>query len=150
MTRFCTLVGLGLALASMLPTTARAQQASSPPASAEAADAKTAEDAKMAAPSQPEPGAGALRPADTATTGAFRTPSYDNGFVFVDPVDPERTPYRLVLKHVSQFKYSNSLAIDSTYTDHLGREQTVQRRNDIQLTRDVFYFRGFVFDQNLD
>jgi hypothetical protein len=85
-----------------------------------------------------------------ADPSGFRAPHYKNGFILVDPIDPVRTPYRLRLKHVSQFKYSNTLATNDTYTDHLGREKPVQRRNDIQLTRDVFYFQGFVFDQNLD
>jgi hypothetical protein len=51
---------------------------------------------------------------------------------------------------VSQFKYTNTMAVDHTYTTHLGVEKDVQRRNDIQLTRDVFYFSGYVFDRRLD
>jgi hypothetical protein len=51
---------------------------------------------------------------------------------------------------VSQFKYTNSLATNSTYTDHFGAVHDVQRRNDVQLTRDVFYFSGYAFDKRLD
>ena len=59
-------------------------------------------------------------------------------------------PFRLVLNHVSQFKYTNSMATNETYTDHLGVVHDVQQRNDIQLTRDVFYFSGYAFDPRLD
>ena len=59
-------------------------------------------------------------------------------------------PFRLVLNHVSQFKYTNSLATNATYTDHNGVVHDVQQRNDIQLTRDVFYFSGYAFDTRLD
>jgi hypothetical protein len=80
----------------------------------------------------------------------FLPPHYEDGFVLVSTVDPRRLPFRLKLKHVSQFKYTNTLAVNTTFTDHLGRERDVLRRNDIQLTRDVFYFSGFAFDQRLD
>ncbi len=59
-------------------------------------------------------------------------------------------PYLLRLNHVSQFKYTNSLAVHPTYFTHLGEEKDVNRRNDFQLTRDVFYFSGYVFDKRLD
>jgi hypothetical protein len=82
--------------------------------------------------------------------GDFLTPHYDEGFVLVATSDPDRLPFRLKLNHVSQFKYSNTLAVHQTFTDHLGRERQVLRRNDFQLTRDVFYFSGFAFDRRLD
>lgn len=99
----------------------------------------------QAASLEPRAGAG-----DHSDAGDFVTPHYDEGFVLVDPREPDKVPYRLKLNHVSQFKYTNSLAVNHTYTDHLGREKDVQRRNDIQLTRDVFYFSGYAFDRNLD
>jgi hypothetical protein len=77
-------------------------------------------------------------------------PHYDKGVVLLSTSNPEALPFRLKLNHVSQFKYTNTMAVDETYTDHLGREREVLRRNDIQLTRDVFYFSGFVFDPRLD
>ncbi len=80
----------------------------------------------------------------------WQTPHYDDGFILVSTPDPETNPFRLKLKHVSQFKYTNSERVDDTWIDHLGREHEVQKRHDIQLTRDVFYFQGFVFDQRLD
>lgn len=77
-------------------------------------------------------------------------PHYDGGFVIVPTTDPVNQPFRLKINHVSQFKYTNSLATNSTYTDHNGTVHEVQRRNDIQLARDVFYFSGYAFDRRLD
>jgi len=94
------------------------------------------------APSQPPP----LRPPDSSPP----FPRYDDGFVLVPSTDPPAVPFRLKLKHVSQFKYTNSLDVHPTYFTHLGIEKDVLRRNDIQLTRDVFYFSGYAFDPRLD
>ncbi len=77
-------------------------------------------------------------------------PHYDKGFVLVPAPDPNRAPFRLQLNHVSQFRYTNTLAVQRTYVDHFGNVKEVIRRNDIQLTRDVFYFSGFAFDPRLD
>ena len=70
--------------------------------------------------------------------------------MLVSPPEGVETPFFLRLNHVSQFKYTNTLLVDKTFTTHLGVEKEVQRRNDIQLTRDVFYFSGYVFDRRLD
>jgi hypothetical protein len=77
-------------------------------------------------------------------------PHYEKGFVLVSTPDEGGMPFRLVLNHVSQFKYTNSMATNPTYTDHNGVVHDVQRRNDIQLARDVFYFSGYAFDRRLD
>jgi hypothetical protein len=77
-------------------------------------------------------------------------PHYDQGFVLVPTTDPAKSPFRVVFNHVSQFRYTNTLNVNHTYTDHLGNVKEVLRRNDIQLTRDVFYFSGFAFDPRLD
>jgi len=101
------------------------------------------------------PGAPQPPPAEATTTGGpaatttWALPHWDRGFVLVSPQEGEG-PFRLVLNHVSQFKYTNSLATNKTYTDHFGAVHDVQRRNDIQLTRDVFYFSGNAFDPRLD
>jgi hypothetical protein len=90
-------------------------------------------------------------PPPAPVVGGWQLPHWDKGFVLVSP--PEQGagfPFRLKLNHVSQFKYTNSLATKSTYTDHFGAEHDVQQRNDIQLTRDVFYFSGYAFDPRLD
>jgi hypothetical protein len=80
----------------------------------------------------------------------WNPPHYDKGFVLISSPDPELAPFRLVINHVSQFRYTNTLATNSTYTDHLGTEHDVQRRNDIQLTRDAFYFNGYAFSPRMD
>src|SRR5258705_13077360 len=106
--------------------------------------------AMAANPTEPPP----ATPDSAAPTAAkpddWEPPHYDKGFVLASSTDPDRMPFRLVLNHVSQFKYTNSLAVHHTYVTHLGEVREVLRRNDIQLTRDVFYFSGFVFDRRLD
>lgn len=100
-------------------------------------------------PAPAQPAEERAKPSDVGP-GDFVSPHYDDGFVLVSTSDPDRLPYRVRLNHVSQFKYTNSMAVEDTYTDHLGRVNPVQKRNDIQLARDVFYFSGFVFDRRLD
>jgi hypothetical protein len=97
----------------------------------------------------PAPAAGGTEPTEPKPA-TWETPHYDEGFVLVSTSDPDKLPYRLKLNHVSQFRYTNTLAVDHTYTDHLGRVHDVNRRNDVQLTRDVFYFSGYVFHKRLD
>jgi hypothetical protein len=87
-------------------------------------------------------------PAAPETT--WLAPHYDKGVVLMSTPDPPSSRFFLRLNHVSQFKYSNSMAVDRTFTTHLGEEREVNRRNDVQLTRDVFYFSGWVFDRRLD
>jgi hypothetical protein len=89
------------------------------------------------------------RPALAEEASGWLMPHYDKGFVLVSNSDASQ-PYFLRINHVSQFKFTNTMAVDDTYVDHLGREKEVLKRNDIQLTRDVFYFSGFVFDRRLD
>jgi len=106
------------------------------------------------APQQPPPPpapAPAPQPEDlNKPTGTWVVPHYDQGFVLVSTPEDAPLPFRLRLNHVSQFKYTNSLAVHDTYTTHLGVVTPVNKRNDFQLTRDVFYFSGYVFDERLD
>jgi hypothetical protein len=89
-------------------------------------------------------------PAPPKPPEPWATPHYDKGFVLVASPDDAAMPSFLKLNHVSQFKYSNTMAVDRTFTTHLGVVEEVHRRNDVQLTRDVFYFSGYVFDRRLD
>ena len=82
--------------------------------------------------------------------GAWELPHYDQGFVLVSTPKSQPLPFRLKLNHVSQFKYTNTMAVHDTYTTHLGVVTPVNKRNDFQLTRDVFYFSGYAFDERLD
>jgi hypothetical protein len=106
-----------------------------------------------AAPNGPAPAAAPTeqKQADVdKPAGIWELPHYDEGFVLVDTPDSAPLPYRLRLNHITQFKYTNTLAVHSTYVTHLGVVTPVNKRDDFQLTRDVFYFSGFVFDRNLD
>src|SRR4051812_1220125 len=63
------------------------------------------------------------------TPDKWELPHYDQGFVLVSSPDSASLPFRLRLNHVSQFRYTNTLAVHKTYLDHLGRERPVLRRN---------------------
>jgi hypothetical protein len=102
-------------------------------------------------PAPPPPAAPVVPPApDVKAAEGWQTPHYDQGFVLVSAPESAEIPFRLRLNHVSQFKYTNTMAVNRTFFDHLGREHEVLRRNDVQLTRDVFYFSGYAFDTRLD
>jgi hypothetical protein len=100
-------------------------------------------------PESPPPPAESA-PAPYKQTLTWSAPHYDKGFVLVSSPDPDQELFHLQLNHVSQFRYTNSLATDRTNTDHYGNEFEVQRRNDVQLVRDAFYFSGFVYTRKLD
>jgi hypothetical protein len=89
-------------------------------------------------------------PPPPQTPPPWATPHYDKGFVLVSTPEDAEPTFQLKLNHVSQFKYSNTMAVNKTFTTHLGVVKDVQRRNDVQLTRDVFYFSGWAFDRRLD
>jgi hypothetical protein len=102
-------------------------------------------------PAAPAPAPIEEKPADVnKPVGIWQPPHYDEGFVLVSTPDSAPLPYLLRLNHVSQFKYTNTLAVHSTYVTHLGEVKDVNKRNDFQLTRDVFYFSGYVFDRKLE
>ena len=105
----------------------------------------------QALPSAPSPAPPEQKPVDVNKPfGIWQPPHYDEGFVLVSTPDSAPLPYLLRLNHVSQFKYTNTLAVHSTYVTHLGEVKDVNKRNDFQLTRDVFYFSGYVFDRKLE
>jgi hypothetical protein len=101
-------------------------------------------------PEPPMPPAQMTAPDANKPVGVWEPPHYDEGFVLVSTPEGAPLPYRLKINHVSQFKYTNTMAVHSTYTTHLGVVTPVNKRNDFQLTRDVFYFSGYVFDERLD
>ena len=162
MTALAWLVALAIVPATVPPETP--QPATSSPAPASAAPPAVAPETPPATTTSPAPASAAPPAVDpqnpgapaapTEKTGTIRDtvpwPHYDKGFVLVPTLDPVKFPFRLVMNHVSQFKYTNTLLVQSTYTDHLGQVHEVNKRNDIQLTRDVFYFSGFAFNPRLD
>jgi hypothetical protein len=130
------------------------QPAPPAPATQPAPPAPASQPAPVPAPASEHPpgtaAAAAPAPRSEEPQGDWETPHYDKGFVLVSSTKSAPMPFRLKLNHVSQFKYTNTKNVDDTWVDHLGNEQVVLKRNDIQLTRDVFYFTGFAFDRNLD
>ncbi|HMC96435.1 MAG TPA: hypothetical protein VKG92_02180, partial [Flavobacteriales bacterium] len=46
-------------------------------------------------------------------------------------------------------RYTNQVPDSKTYTDHLGREKTLDPRNDIQWHRSYLYFNGWAFTPKL-
>jgi len=135
----------------LTPSADPAPAPSADPVPAPSAISPPAQDQPATKPAVPEASADArAEPARAEPEGAWETPHYDEGFVLVSSTDSAPLPFRLKLNHVSQFKYTNTLHVDENYVDHLGNEKQVLRRHDIQLTRDVFYFTGYVFDQRLD
>ena len=137
-----------LAGAAMLVAAVAAQGPTAPTAPAAPAAPAPAAPTPPAPP--PPPTGMADVPKADKPVGLWQLPHYDEGFVLVSSPDDAPLPYRLKLNHVSQFKYSNTMLVNHTYVTHLGEEREVQRRNDIQLTRDVFYFSGYVFNRHLD
>ena len=134
--------------ASSAPAPAAVSPETAPPATTSPTPASSA---PAAVEPEQNPGAPAVPTEKTGTVrDAVPWPHYDKGFVLVPTLDPVKVPFRLVLNNVSQFRYTNSLLVESTYTDHFGQVHEVSKRNDIQLTRQVFYLSGFVFNPRLD
>jgi hypothetical protein len=142
----------------LLAASARARAQSAPPTPPlppgpiqplEIRPAQPPDQGQAPAPPQPAPPVVSSSAAQDASS-VWNLPHYEKGFVLVSTPDEGGMPFRLVLNHVSQFKYTNSMATNPTYTDHNGVVHDVQRRNDIQLARDVFYFSGYAFDRRLD
>jgi hypothetical protein len=151
LTALAWLVALALDPATVSPETPPPATTSPPASSAPATTSPPASSAPVASEPAQNPGAPA---APTEKTGTIRDtvpwPHYDKGLVLVPTLDPVKVPFRLVLNNVSQFRYTNTLLVESTYTDHFGQVHEVNKRNDIQLTRQVFYLSGFVFNPRLD
>ena len=55
----------------------------------------------------------------------------------------------LRLWDVTQFRYTNTLIGDKTFTDHLGVTYPVVQRNDFSLNRNLLQFVGYIFDSRL-
>jgi hypothetical protein len=144
---------LMVAALTLAPAPARAEAPRDPGARASVAEVAPESTPSLTPPAPPSPPPAPAPPAPGAANAAaspWQVPHYDKGFVLVSTPDPSQVPFMLRLNHVSQFRYTNSTDVNPTFTDHLGNVHDVLRRNDIQLTRDVFYFSGYVFDRRLD
>ena len=78
-------------------------------------------------PAEPRRSRGADRE-DGTIRDTVSWPHYDKGFVLVPTLDPVKVPFRLVFNQCSQFRYTNTLLVESTYTDHFGQVHEVIKR----------------------
>jgi hypothetical protein len=74
---------------------------------------------------------------------------YDNGFVVVDSPDPDRIPFKMVVRNFAQVRFTNTQLDSLTYVDHLGNVLPVNPRNDFSFNRDLLAFTGYAFDPKL-
>ena len=94
-------------------------------------------------------------PTDTATQAASVKKKqglperYQEGIVIWKTPDEAKVPFMLRFNIVTQFRYLNTLDSDPTFTDHLGVERDVQRRNDVTVNRSMFTFSGYIWDKRL-
>jgi hypothetical protein len=59
-------------------------------------------------------------------------------------------PILLRFWDISQLRSTNSQIGNSSYPDHLGAVQSVTKRNDFSLNRNMFQFTGYIFDKRLN
>ncbi len=100
-----------------------------------------------ALPSPPQASSRALSeegPKNLIEPGLWGAYEPGRGFVFV------RTPYGEVdFGIMGYLRYLNQLALAPTFTDAFGREHDFDKRQDLQVNRFQFLFRGWLFDERL-
>lgn len=74
---------------------------------------------------------------------------YQDGIIIWKTNEEARVPFLLRFNVNTQIRYLNTLSSDSTFTDHLGVDREVNRRNDITVNRSMFILGGYVFDKRL-
>ena len=74
---------------------------------------------------------------------------YQDGIILWKTPDEAKVPFMLRFNIVTQFRYLNTLDSDRTFTDHLGVEREVQRRNDLTVNRSMFTLSGYIWDKRL-
>jgi len=72
---------------------------------------------------------------------------YRDGIIIWETPADAKVPFLLRLNVNTQLRYLNTLSSDETYTDHLGVEREVHKRNDITVNRAMFILGGYIFDQ---
>ena len=96
----------------------------------------------------PKPAAPATQPSADRNIAA-ETP-YEDSIVLVKTPENARIPVLLRFWDISQLRYTNSQLGNSSFTDHLGADRPVTRRNDFSLNRNMFQFTGYIFDKRLN
>ena len=90
-------------------------------------------------------------PAGTSATATTTAPQasqdrYRDGIIIWETDANAKVPFLLKFNINSQIRYLNTLDSDETYTDHLGVEREVHRRNDITVNRAMFILGGYIWD----
>ncbi|MGD9762848.1 MAG: hypothetical protein AB7V27_03945 [Candidatus Binatia bacterium] len=87
------------------------------------------------------------KPALSTSTGPFQV-GYDKGFV-IQPVDREKTPFKLRITARMQFRYTLFARDVRTYTDSAGIIYDINDRSDFEIERGRLTFDGFAIDPKL-
>lgn len=96
---------------------------------------------------KPEDSGADVESAFSTTTGPFQV-GYDKGFV-IQPVDREKTPFRLRITGRMQFRHTAFVRDEKHYTDNAGNVIRVDKRNDFEIERGRLTFDGFALDPKL-
>ena len=74
---------------------------------------------------------------------------YQDGILIWQTKDDSSIPFQLRFTNITQFRYLNTLAVNDTFTDHLGVVRPVAKRNDLTVNREMFTLTGYIFDKRL-
>ena len=74
---------------------------------------------------------------------------YRDGILIWETKEDSSIPFQLRFTNITQFRYLNTLAVNDTFTDHLGNVRTVAKRNDLGVNREMFTLTGYIFDKRL-
>jgi hypothetical protein len=72
---------------------------------------------------------------------------YRDGIIIWQTRDDAKVPFLLKFNVNTQIRYLNTLDSESHFTDHLGVDRDVHRRNDITVNRSMFILGGYIFDK---
>ena len=89
-----------------------------------------------------------VHPAPVAAAAASETNDdhFRDGMVIWETREDAKVPFLLKFNINTQLRYLNTLNSDAKFTDHLGVDREVHRRNDITVNRAMFILGGYVFD----
>lgn len=96
---------------------------------------------------KPEASGADVAPALSTTAGPFQV-GYDKGFV-IQPVDREKTPFKLRVTARMQFRYTLFQRDERTYTDSAGVVYGIADQSYFDIERGRLTFDGFALDPKL-
>jgi hypothetical protein len=91
----------------------------------------------------------ALSPPTTLPQAKPDEDRYRDGILIWQTKDDSSIPFQLRFTNITQFRYLNTLAVNDTFTDHLGNVREVAKRNDLSVNREMFTLTGYIFDKRL-